>query len=58
MSLRRIGDLRPWDSARCRHPEHNIPNMIALRPGRYEHTCPGCGNRIDFVVPEYLWVAG
>lgn len=53
MSLRKIGDLRPWDwSGRCRDPEHNLPDTTALESGRYEHTCPGCGARTTFVVPE------
>jgi hypothetical protein len=39
-----------WIKEPCRHPEHNPPSMICLPPGTYEHTCPGCGNKIVFIV--------
>lgn len=45
--LRKIADL---PKPPCRHPEHNPPSMIVLEPGVYEHICPACGNRIEFVV--------
>ena len=35
----------------CRHPEHNPATMIVLKPGRYEHTCPRCGEVQGFDVP-------
>jgi hypothetical protein len=29
---------------RCRHPEHEPPNMLVIPAGkRYRHVCPGCG---------------
>lgn len=48
MTIRRLpdppADHPVWDLRRsvCYHREHNPPTMIYLRPGRYEHTCPGC----------------
>jgi hypothetical protein len=35
----------------CQHPEHNPPNCIALQPGEYRYTCPGCGKETVFTVP-------
>ena len=46
MGLRKIKDIPPA----CRHPEHNPPTHIVLEPGEYEHTCPGCGEKIKFIV--------
>jgi hypothetical protein len=48
MPTRRIDDL-PRDT-RCRHPDHNVPSMLYLRPGIYEHECPGCGRKFTFRV--------
>lgn len=56
MPTRKIGDLRFVQP--CRHPEHLPPTMRVWRPGVYEHTCPGCGNVIRFVVPGVSWCAG
>lgn len=53
MPTKKIDTPIPWKQPKiCRHPDHNVPNMIVLEPGTYEHTCPGCGNVIRFVVPE------
>lgn len=55
MPTRRIDDEKTWTPASvkpCQHPEHVPPGMIVLEPGRYEHTCPGCGRVIYFTVPE------
>lgn len=49
MSTRRISDLPAWTEP-CRHPEHEPPAFMVYRPGRYEHTCPGCGRRFTFTV--------
>lgn len=49
VSLRKIRDL-PEQQRPCFHPEHNPPGMIVLEPGIYEHTCPGCGKRVEFIV--------
>lgn len=35
----------------CAHPEHEPPKHRVFEPGRYEHTCPGCGKRTTFTVP-------
>ena len=49
--LRRIGDLDETEPTEpCRHPEHDPPSMIVLPPGKYEHTCPGCGHTVTFDV--------
>jgi hypothetical protein len=45
---RKIADLPK--EAICRHPDHEPPGHIVLPPGVYEHTCPGCGKTIQFVV--------
>jgi hypothetical protein len=34
----------------CRHPEHEPPMFRYYPPGTYEHTCPGCGHRVEFTV--------
>lgn len=54
----RIGDLpNPggWSNKKsmgipCRHPEHNPPSHMVWEPGRYRHTCPGCGKVTEFNV--------
>lgn len=49
--LERLPDLPGWvNGYPCLHPEHNPPNMIVLPPGRYKHTCPGCGHEQTFFV--------
>lgn len=48
---RKIRDL-PGPHYPCAHPEHNPPGMIVLSPGVYEHVCPSCGHRVEFVVPH------
>ncbi len=48
MPTRRIDDL-PLNE-RCQHPEHEVPSMLCLRPGLYEHECPGCGRTFVFRV--------
>lgn len=35
----------------CTHPEHNPPNGICLKPGRYMYTCPSCEKVIVFTIP-------
>ena len=46
MPLRKIADV----TLPCTHSEHNPPSMIVLDPGTYEHTCPGCGAKVVFMV--------
>jgi len=54
MPTRKIRDLplehwyTPWPP--CQHPEHNPPSHMVFEPGVYEHTCPGCGRQLEFVV--------
>jgi hypothetical protein len=35
---------------RCRHPEHDPPGHIVLKPGTYTYECPACGQRQTFRV--------
>ena len=48
MPTRKIEDLP--EPKICRHPEHDPPTMMVFKPGVYEHTCPGCGHKQQFVV--------
>ncbi len=43
-------DVQNWKQFGCNHPSHQIPNMIYLSPGMYEHTCSGCNETKSFVV--------
>jgi len=53
MPFKKIEEPKPWKARRaCRHPEHEPPKMIVLRPGTYEWECPGCGEKQIVVVPE------
>jgi hypothetical protein len=47
MGLKKIKDAK----VPCLNPEHDPPMYIVLQPGTYEHTCPGCGEKIVFEVP-------
>lgn len=51
MPTRRIDG--PTPSRPCAHPEHNPPMFQVFLPGRYEHTCPGCGAVQYFTVPDH-----
>jgi len=48
MPLKKLSELP--DHETCRHPEHDPPMHIVLRPGIYEYTCPACGRSITFRV--------
>lgn len=52
MALRRIGGP---PAAPCKHPCHNPPSHIVLKPGTYEHICPACGTVTRFTVPGIYW---
>lgn len=48
---------------RCNHPDHNPPKYISLPAGTYEYTCPACGRRTVFEIPDIryqtkVWSAG
>lgn len=49
MTLRKIEDQPPYEEL-CRHSEHNPPTMIVLPPGTWEHECPSCKRRVQFLV--------
>lgn len=36
----------------CNDPQHNPPSMYCFSPGTYEHTCPACGVKKIFTVPQ------
>lgn len=58
MPTRRIDDEdESWGSKPklCLHPEHNPPGHMVFKPGKYEHTCPGCGRVITFYVTGPVW---
>jgi hypothetical protein len=40
---------------RCRHPSHEPPNMIVLRPGVHTWQCPGCGH-VTTVIKNEVWM--
>lgn len=42
----KIGDIEQP----CRSPEHNPPSHMVFPDGIYEHTCPSCGEKHQFVV--------
>ena len=50
MPTKRIGDVDKFPSNPCVNPEHNPPGHMVFPNGVYEHTCPGCGNKIIFTV--------
>jgi hypothetical protein len=61
MTIRRIDDTcSPWARfERCLNPDHNVPNMICLQPGTYEHVCPGCHKKTVFrVTGTYMCADG
>lgn len=39
----------------CAHREHLPPPHVALPPGLYHHSCPGCGYQTSFTVPGATW---
>jgi hypothetical protein len=60
MPLRRLPDpvnteSWKWRRPTCYHPEHNPPGLVHLKPGRYEWTCPGCGQVTIFTVPNVTY---
>ena len=36
------------EDIRCKHPEHNPPAFISLKPGTHKWICPSCG-AVQFV---------
>lgn len=54
MPTRKIRDLDPQEV--CRHPEHNPPKHMLFEDGIYEHECPECHRKVEFVVRrDYYW---
>lgn len=60
MPTRKIRDIRDQEvfgyQQICRDPEHHAPSMWCPDPGVYEHECPRCGHKFEFVIrrPNYL----
>lgn len=51
MTIRKIDDGDGWrNKVVCRDREHDVPTMISLPPGTYEHECPSCHKRTVFRV--------
>lgn len=48
--LKKIEEFKP-----CLSPEHQPPSHIVLSPGKYEYTCPACGEKTVFTVPSITW---
>lgn len=44
----KIGDLPKIKE--CRNPEHEPAKMRLYEPGIYEHICPGCGSKQNFII--------
>lgn len=55
MPTRKIQDLRNDPAEPCRHPDHEIPTHQYFMPGKYEHTCEGCGRKTGFTVSPPTW---
>lgn len=36
----------------CRHPEHDPPGHILLRPGLHVYACPACKKECTVYIPE------
>lgn len=50
LMIEKISD-EGWEQEKfCKHPEHNVPAHLYLKPGRYKHTCSGCGKETIFTV--------
>ena len=43
---------------RCRHPEHDPPGHIVLKPGTYTYQCPACGQKQTFRVTKPVMDVG
>jgi len=39
----------------CLSKEHNPATMLYRTPGTYEHTCPNCGKKVVFTVPQVIY---
>lgn len=51
MSTRKIQeDKKTSEQRMCQSIGHNPPMMQVFENGLYEHTCPDCGNTIQFRV--------
>lgn len=50
MPLKKLDDDKTWNRKVCRSPEHKPPGMMVYPPGRYEWTCPKCGETTVFNV--------
>ena len=48
MATRKISDLPKTDY--CRDTEHEPPKFMVYEPGVWEHICPTCGKRTEFIV--------
>lgn len=49
MPTRKIADIAPGPS-QCRDREHDPPGHRVFSPGLYEHECPSCHHKQQFLV--------
>jgi hypothetical protein len=50
-------EYKPWKpmpKPPCNNPEHNPPSHIVLQPGEHTYQCPGCGEKVTFVVRRLI----
>ena len=55
MPTKKIADLPPEET--CTHSEHNPPTHMVYEDGVYEHTCPACGHKQEFIVRSTNWMS-
>lgn len=54
MPIERIGDGyndNLFVDLPCNHPDHAIPTHVYMEPGKYKHTCAGCGKVTYIDIP-------
>lgn len=51
---RRLPDEQQPPPSPCLNRQHRPAAHMVYQPGRYEHVCPGCGERLTFTVPGWL----
>lgn len=53
MPIRKIHDTTwEWLKKPCSDADHNVPDMMLLSPGKYEHVCPSCGKKTIFSIDD------
>lgn len=54
MTIDDILEFGEWTkSTPCKHPEHNFPTGLYIKPGEsYTHVCPACGKEETVTMPK------